>query len=86
MRDIEAQTRSILALCDVVEELVGRVGDRDLETTVSSILAVHRAELREAVPIRLVQACGGDELAARRVLAVLDRATGQRARIAAGEE
>jgi hypothetical protein len=72
MRDSEAQTEAILTLLAAVEELAKDTGTAE---HLAEAFAMHRRELNAAIPARLVDACGGDELAARRVLTVLERAT-----------
>lgn len=83
MRDFEAQAQAIVTLVDVVERLVGMAIDSDPDaeqwgTAAIGTLARRRRDLLEAIPARLIDACGGSEEAAARVLAVLERSTAMR--------
>lgn len=72
MVDSEAQRQAIASLLDVVEELaVQFAGQSDAMEWANAVVAAfkeHRHELREAIPDRLLGACGGDVDAARAVV------------------
>jgi|SRR5215472_11042010 len=80
MRDSsETQTEAIRYLLAIVEAISRDHGTEEWRQVVAERLRAYSRELDAIVPARLVDACGGDELTARRILTVLERATRYRA-------